>query len=70
MELSCQQKPDTISHNVIGEITGYQFPHEVILVGGHLDSWDIGEGLTIVRKNDTLNFQVKKQDIDGYSGFI
>ena len=44
MELSCQQKPDTISYNVIGEITGYQFPHEVILVGGHLDSWDIGEG--------------------------
>ena len=44
MELSCQQKPDTISYNVIGEITGKQFPNEVILVGGHLDSWDIGEG--------------------------
>ena len=44
MELSCQQKPDTISYNVIGEITGNQFPNEVILVGGHLDSWDIGEG--------------------------
>lgn len=44
MELSCQKKPDTISYNVIGEITGNQFPNEVILVGGHLDSWDIGEG--------------------------
>ena len=43
MELS-QQKPDTIFYNVIGEITGNQFPNEVILVGGHFDSWDIGEG--------------------------
>ncbi len=32
------------SHNVIGEITGTEFPDEIILVGGHLDSWDVGEG--------------------------
>ena len=36
--------PDTIGHNVIGEITGTEFPNEVITVGGHLDSWDPGEG--------------------------
>lgn len=36
--------PDTIGHNVIGEITGSEFPNEVITVGGHLDSWDPGEG--------------------------
>ena len=35
--------PDTISHNVIAEIREV-FPDEIILVGGHLDSWDIGEG--------------------------
>ncbi len=44
MEFSCQQKPDAISYNVVGEIKGSHFPEEVILVGGHLDSWDIGEG--------------------------
>jgi carboxypeptidase Q len=36
--------PDTIGHNVIGEITGSEFPDQVITVGGHLDSWDVGEG--------------------------
>jgi len=36
--------PDTIGHNVIGEIKGTTFPEEIITVGGHLDSWDVGEG--------------------------
>ena len=35
---------DTIGHNVIGEITGSEFPDEIITVGGHLDSWDAAEG--------------------------
>lgn len=36
--------PDTIGHNVIGELTGSEFPNEYITVGGHLDSWDLAEG--------------------------
>lgn len=32
------------SHNVIGEIKGSKYPNEIILVGGHLDSWDVGGG--------------------------
>ena len=36
--------PDTIGHNVIGELTGSAFPDQYITVGGHLDSWDPGEG--------------------------
>jgi hypothetical protein len=36
--------PDTIGHNVIGELTGSEFPKEYITVGGHLDSWDPAEG--------------------------
>lgn len=36
--------PDTIGHNVIAEIRGSEFPDEYITVGGHLDSWDVGEG--------------------------
>ncbi|HEY8398823.1 MAG TPA: M20/M25/M40 family metallo-hydrolase [Flavihumibacter sp.] len=37
-------KPDAIGHNIIGEITGSEFPDQYITVGGHLDSWDPGEG--------------------------
>ncbi|MBS1564596.1 MAG: M28 family peptidase, partial [Bacteroidetes bacterium] len=35
---------DTIGHNVIGEYNGSESPDEYITVGGHLDSWDPGEG--------------------------
>ncbi|MCX6303679.1 MAG: M20/M25/M40 family metallo-hydrolase [Bacteroidetes bacterium] len=41
---SCTLHPETVSYNVIGEIRGTKHPEEVILVGGHLDSWDIGQG--------------------------
>ena len=41
---NCKQMDDVLSHNVIGEITGSEFPDEYILVGGHLDSWDLGDG--------------------------
>jgi len=39
-----QMLPDTVGHNVIGEIRGSEFPNEFITVGGHLDSWDPAEG--------------------------
>jgi carboxypeptidase Q len=32
------------SHNVIGEITGREKPEEFVVIGGHLDSWDLGTG--------------------------
>ncbi len=41
---NCKQLPDVESYNVIGEITGSEFPDEYIIVGGHLDSWDLGDG--------------------------
>ena len=40
----CQTLPDALSHNVIGEIKGSEYPNEVIVIGGHLDSWDLAEG--------------------------
>ena len=36
--------PDQLSHNVIAEIKGSKYPDEIIVVGGHLDSWDVGDG--------------------------
>jgi hypothetical protein len=39
-----QMLPDTLAHNVIGELQGTEFPDEYITVGGHLDSWDPAEG--------------------------
>jgi carboxypeptidase Q len=36
--------PDTLGHNVIGELRGSEFPDEYITIGGHLDSWDVAEG--------------------------
>jgi hypothetical protein len=44
MQLSCKTLPDAQSYNVIGEIRGSEQPGQVILVGGHLDSWDVGHG--------------------------
>ncbi len=41
---NCQSLPDVLSYNVIGEIKGSTFPDEIVLVGGHLDSWDLGDG--------------------------
>ena len=40
----CQQLEDVQSYNVIGQITGSEFPDEIIVAGGHLDSWDLGDG--------------------------
>jgi len=41
---TCEMLPDVKSYNVVGEITGSSLPKEIICFGGHLDSWDIGEG--------------------------
>jgi carboxypeptidase Q len=40
---NCGMKGEKLSHSVIGEITGKK-DQSVIVVGGHLDSWDVGEG--------------------------
>jgi len=44
IKVTCQTLPDVESANVVGEIKGTEFPNEVIVVGGHLDSWDKGQG--------------------------
>ncbi len=44
LELSCENRGTTTAHNVLGEIRGKKYPEKIIVVSGHLDSWDIGEG--------------------------
>ncbi|RXR23433.1 M28 family peptidase [Flavobacterium stagni] len=41
---TCVNKGEVLSYNVIGEITGTEFPNQIMVVGGHLDSWDLGDG--------------------------
>lgn len=68
---SCQNLPETTSNNVIGEIKGSEFPNEIIVVGGHLDSWDIGDGshddgagivqsMEVARLFKNLNYKPKR----------
>ncbi len=44
MKMNCINLPEVHSSNVIGEIRGSEHPEEIIVFGGHLDSWDIGQG--------------------------
>ena len=42
--MEAHQDADAPSHNVMGEIRGSEKPEEVVVLGGHIDSWDIGQG--------------------------
>jgi hypothetical protein len=46
IHLNLQSKvlPDVTSANVVAEIKGSEKPEEIVLIGGHLDSWDLGTG--------------------------
>ncbi|MDY8134118.1 M20/M25/M40 family metallo-hydrolase [Aquimarina sp. 2201CG5-10] len=44
VNMNCRTWKDVQSFNVIGQITGSQYPNEYMVVGGHLDSWDLGDG--------------------------
>ena len=44
LTLESRTEPDAESANVVGEIRGREKPHEIVLLAGHLDSWDVGTG--------------------------
>jgi len=71
MIMHCKTLDSVQSYNVIAEIKGVQFPNEIIVVGGHLDSWDVGEGahddgagcmqsLEVIRTIKALNLKPKR----------
>ena len=70
-ETHSQMLPDVLSYNVIGELKGSTFPNEYIVIGGHLDSWDFGDGshddgagciqsIEVLRLFKTLGIQPKR----------
>lgn len=71
METHCKKFDETTSYNVIGEIRGSEKPNEIIVVGGHLDSWDLSQGahddgtgcmqsIEVVRTLKKLNIRPKR----------
>jgi hypothetical protein len=44
LTMNCQWFEDALSFNVIAELKGTDHPEEIIVMGGHMDSWDVGEG--------------------------
>lgn len=44
LELGCRTLPDVQGNNIVGDYRGSQFPDEVVVIGGHLDAWDLGTG--------------------------
>jgi carboxypeptidase Q len=44
LRMGARQRPDAVSANAIAEIPGREKPDEVVLIGGHIDSWDVGDG--------------------------
>jgi carboxypeptidase Q len=44
LQMEAARLPDAQSRNVMGQITGREKPGEVVVMGGHIDSWDVGEG--------------------------
>ncbi|HYW32704.1 MAG TPA: M20/M25/M40 family metallo-hydrolase, partial [Gemmatimonas sp.] len=44
LKMSAKMLPDAQSHNVMGELRGREKPEEIVVMGGHIDSWDVGQG--------------------------
>ncbi|MBS1241634.1 MAG: peptidase family protein, partial [Gemmatimonadetes bacterium] len=44
LRMEARTEPDAPSRNVVAEIRGRELPDEVVVMGGHIDSWDVGQG--------------------------
>ncbi len=44
LEMGAETLPDAPSRNAIAEVVGRELPDEVVVLGGHIDSWDVGDG--------------------------
>ena len=71
IQTTSMMQDEVQSYNVVGELKGTELPDEIITVGGHLDSWDVGEGahddgggcmmsIEVARTFKALNYQPKR----------
>jgi len=44
LQMEAKSEAEADSHNVIGELVGREKPDEIVIISGHLDSWDVGQG--------------------------
>ena len=44
LTLTPQTLPDAVSYNVVADLKGSEHPEQIVIVSGHLDSWDLGTG--------------------------
>ena len=44
LHMSARMMPDTVSRNIVAELRGREKPDEIVVFGGHIDSWDVGTG--------------------------
>ena len=44
LNMEAEMLPDALSRNITGELRGSELPDEVVVMGGHIDSWDVGTG--------------------------
>ena len=44
LQMNAEMLPDAPSRNLVAEIRGREFPDEIVVMGGHIDSWDVGRG--------------------------
>jgi len=63
---NCKNYPEVKSYNVIGQINGEVSPEKIILVGAHLDSWDLGDGAHddgagVVQSMEVMRFMSQKE---------
>jgi carboxypeptidase Q len=44
LKMDAKSLPDAESANVVAELRGTTLPDEIVVIGGHIDSWDVGQG--------------------------
>jgi carboxypeptidase Q len=44
LRMSARTLPDALSRNVVAEVPGRELPEQIVVLGGHIDSWDVGQG--------------------------